>query len=42
LSVNATGIPPAAELSAGVRNDITPLIPLLDDLRRRPGRCARR
>jgi hypothetical protein len=36
LLVNASGIPPAVRLTGGNRNDVTQLIPLIEDLHRRP------
>jgi transposase len=36
LLVDATGIPLAVALTAGNRNDVTQLLPLLDDLHARP------
>ncbi len=36
LVVDATGIPLAVALTGGNRNDVTQLIPLLDDLHARP------
>jgi hypothetical protein len=46
LLVDASGIPLAVALTGGHRNDVTQLLPLLDDLRARPvagkrGRPAR-
>lgn len=38
LLVDATGIPLPVALIGGNRNDVTQLLPLLDDLHARPGR----
>jgi transposase len=36
LLVDASGIPLAVRLTGGNRNDVTQLIPLVEDLHRRP------